>query len=74
MNIKYLQFTLMISAIILICGCNPDLPKTVDQTDEKAYKIIDSTWSDSQLDQQNDYKITDDSSLVTTEEIKKLSQ
>ncbi len=48
-----------LSLATVLSGCNPDLKKTVYETDKKAYDVIDKTWQATSNDIFGQYRITD---------------
>ena len=46
MKYELFLYTLWISTVILIPGCQVDLAKTVQETDADVYHIIDEAWND----------------------------
>lgn len=58
MTLRCLVILLLLSACVLMTGCDPDLARTKEQTDEMVYQIVDKAWQDDFGGKAN-YKIQD---------------
>lgn len=72
MKTIYIKFSAILCCLATLSGCNPDLAKSVDETDKKVYNIIDSTWNNTDIDEHNQYRITDSENISTLSEIRQL--
>ena len=59
------SFKILISlcTIALLSGCNPDLKKSVKDTDKAVYDIIDKSWQANQSDSSADYNLSNKSDI-----------